>query len=101
LATKTDNTGSLLHLTVFAEALKTKFSTLITGEPEDQIRVPFEAFVQSIGHTLGLDVVPIGETLLGDRGGKPDYGIGATNYFVAMWNSKRLARVLIQRASLA
>ena len=77
LAKKIAHNGSLLHFTVFAEELKTKFSTTVTGEPEEQIRAPFETLIRSVGRELGLDVVPIGETLLENRGGKPDYGVAS------------------------
>lgn len=59
----------------FADTIGNKFASTVIGEPEDQIRAPFENLIQSTGHSLGLAVVPIGETTLADNLGRPDYGI--------------------------
>ena len=50
---------------------------VVQGEPEDQLRAPFEALLQTAGNILGAEVVCVGETLLKHRIGKPDYGINA------------------------
>lgn len=59
----------------FADAIGRKFSTHVTGEPEDQLRAAFEALLQDVGTGLSLDVVAVGETLLANKGGKPDFGV--------------------------
>lgn len=59
----------------FADTVGHKFSSTVTGEPEDQIRAPFETLLQSAGKSFGLTVVSIGETTLADKLGRPDYGI--------------------------
>ena len=59
----------------FTEAVKTKMSALILGEPEDQLRGPFENLMTSAGKALGWDVICQGEFLLAGRIGKPDFAI--------------------------
>jgi hypothetical protein len=60
----------------FAQALREKFSTHISGEPEDQIRAPFEQLLRDAGAELGMTgIVPIGETLLQGSMGRPDYSV--------------------------
>ena len=59
----------------FAEEVTAKFSGAVTGESEEQLRAPFEALMNSVGVELGKDIVCVGETLLQDRIGKPDFGI--------------------------
>lgn len=61
----------------FADALQQKFSVHVKGEPEDQLRSPFEQLLIAVGKVVGRDVLAIGETLLGNRGGKPDFGVSA------------------------
>lgn len=60
---------------VFAEAVERKFSTHVDGEPEDQLRAPFEQLFRDMGQSIGVEIIAVGETLLANRGGKPDYGI--------------------------
>ena len=57
-----------------AESVKRKMSQQTTGEPEDQLRAPFENFMKEVGISLSLDIESVGETKL-DRIGKPDYAI--------------------------
>jgi hypothetical protein len=59
----------------FAEAVRAKMSTLTPGEPEDQLRGPFENFMADAARALGWDVVCAGETKLPGRLGKPDYAV--------------------------
>src|ERR1017187_6694831 len=59
----------------FAEAVKAKMSTLTHGEPEDQLRGPFENLMTDVARVLGWDVICTGETLLPDRLGRPDYAV--------------------------
>ena len=57
----------------FAESVKSKLSTLTPGEPEEQLRAPFENFIVDAAHALGWKVVCTGETRLPGRLGQPDY----------------------------
>lgn len=66
---------ALAALTAFTGAIRQKFSTHVEGEPEDQLRAPCEALTASIGAVLGHSVTVVGETLLANHGGKPDFGI--------------------------
>ncbi len=59
----------------FAEAVRVKTAGFAGGEPEDQLRNPFENFMTSVGRALGWDLICKGETLLPDRLGKPDFAI--------------------------
>ena len=68
----------LAALKKFADRVTAKMTTLTAGEPEDQLRAPFETFMQEVGKALGIDVVPTGETLLPGRMGKPDYAVHAS-----------------------
>ena len=61
----------------FADAVTAKTNTLAAGEPEDQLRGPFETFIQEVGQALSLEVVSTGETRLAGRLGKPDYAVHA------------------------
>ena len=61
----------------FTESLQKKFASHVTGEPEDQLRAPFELLLAEAGQVGGIEVVAIGETLLGEGGGRPDYGVSA------------------------
>lgn len=67
----------LAALKKFAEQVTAKMTTLTVGEPEDQLRGPFEVFMQEVGHALAQAVVCTGETKLAGRLGKPDYAIHA------------------------
>jgi len=62
-------------LRYFAEAVKAKMSQLTAGEPEEQLRSPFENFMSAAGGVLDCNVLCIGETPLPDRVGRPDYAV--------------------------
>ena len=62
-------------LRVFAEAVTLKMSQVTAGEPEDQLRGPFENFVAGVAAALGWNVVCTGETPLPGRLGRPDYAV--------------------------
>ena len=64
-------------LRIFANEVTAKSGSVISGEPEEQLRAPFEALLQVAGNALGMDVVCIGEVHLQERLGKPDYAINA------------------------
>ena len=69
------DTAIFASLQKFADAVTVKTKALTPGEPEDQLRAPFEVFMEEIGHALALGVVCVGETRLAGRLGKPDYAI--------------------------
>ena len=70
-----DDKATLAALRKFAEAVTDKMTQLTVGEPEDQLRSPFETFMREVGQSLGLKVVSTGETVLPGRIGKPDYAV--------------------------
>lgn len=59
----------------FAAAVTAKSSQLTPGEPEDQLRGPFENIMTAASGVLGKKLVCKGETPLPGRLGKPDYGV--------------------------
>ena len=59
----------------FAEEVTAKSSGVTIGESEEQLRAPFETLMKSVGAELGREIVCVGETLLQNRIGKPDFGI--------------------------
>ena len=62
-------------LQTFAAAVTGKTTQLTAGEPEDQLRAPFERFMTEVAAALGWNVVCTGETPLPDRLGRPDYAV--------------------------
>jgi len=62
-------------LQIFADAVSAKMSVPTPGQPEDQLRGPFENFMTDVTRALGWNVVCTGETMLPDRLGKPDYAV--------------------------
>jgi hypothetical protein len=62
-------------LQTFAAAVTAKMTQITAGEPEDQVRGPFENFMAGVAAALGCNVVCTGETPLPDRLGRPDYAI--------------------------
>ena len=71
------NTTSQIHaaLQEFAAAVTDKLTQITLGEPEEQLRAPFENFMGAVANALGWDVVCTGETPLPDRLGRPDYAV--------------------------
>jgi hypothetical protein len=67
----------LAALRRFADSITSKMTTLTAGEPEDQLRGPFDAFMQEVGQALSLKIVCTGETKLPGRMGKPDFAVHA------------------------
>ncbi|HOZ50187.1 MAG TPA: N-6 DNA methylase, partial [Candidatus Hydrogenedentes bacterium] len=69
--------SSLIHkaLQDFAASVTAKTGQITPGEPEDQLRGPFENFMQAAAAALGWNVVCKGETPLGDHVGCPDYAV--------------------------
>ncbi|MDR2711434.1 MAG: N-6 DNA methylase [Burkholderiales bacterium] len=73
------DTAILAALQKFADAVTEKMSALVQGEPENQLRGPFEVCMKEMAETLSFDVRCVGEILLADRLGKPDYAILSAN----------------------
>ncbi len=59
----------------FAAAVTAKSNQLTSGEPEDQLRGPFENFMHAAAEALASSVVCTGETPLPGRLGRPDYAV--------------------------
>ena len=59
----------------FAASVTEKTSQPTAGEPEDQLRAPFEGFMAGAAAALHGNVVCTGETPLPDRLGRPDYAV--------------------------
>jgi hypothetical protein len=72
---KPELTVVLAALKNFADAVAAKMGALTAGEPEDQLRGPFETFMAEVGKALAIQVVCAGETRLAGRLGKPDYAV--------------------------
>ena len=75
-----DDKAILAALKKFADTVTAKMNTLTAGEPEDQLRGPFEVFMQEVGQILSGQkghVVCAGEIRLPGRLGKPDYAVHA------------------------
>ena len=71
------NASDLTHhrLQTFAEAVKAKTAALVLGQPEEQLRAPFESFVAGAATDWNWEVVCVGEASLPDRLGRPDYAV--------------------------
>ena len=74
---KNPNTEIAIHsaLQDFAASVTAKMTQVALGAPEDQLRGPFETFMDEVGHAFGWNVVCTGETPLPDRLGRPDYAV--------------------------
>ena len=59
----------------FASTVTEKMGQITQGEPEDQLRAPFEAFMNNAAAVFGWEVVCTGETPLPGRLGRPDFAI--------------------------
>lgn len=64
-------------LQAFAQAVTSKMAQIALGEPEDQLRGPFENLMAGVASALGRDAVCKGETPLPDRLGRPDFAVHA------------------------
>lgn len=71
------NKSTSIHnaLQDFAATVMAKMSQLTAGEPEDQVRGPFENFMTCVTTVFGWKVVCTGETPLPGRLGRPDYAV--------------------------
>ena len=63
----------------FADRVTRKASQITTGEPEDQLRAPFERFMEDIAQAGALRLVCTGETPLPGRMGTPDFAVHASD----------------------
>lgn len=59
----------------FADSVARKVGAPAPGEPEDQLRAPFERLIVDGGRAVGSEVVAQGESRLPDRLGKPDFAV--------------------------
>ena len=64
-------------LRVFADEVTAKSTGVVAGEAEEQLRAPFEKLIQVVGSAFDRNIVCVGETMLRDRLGKPDYAVNA------------------------
>ena len=71
------NATSQIHVALqeFAAAVTEKLKQVTPGEPEEQLRAPFETFIGAAADAFGWYVVCTGETPLPDRLGRPDYAV--------------------------
>jgi hypothetical protein len=60
------------YLVVFAKAVREKFSSIIVGHPEDQLKNPIENLVRSFGIQLGHTLNVVTESDIEEIGGTPD-----------------------------
>lgn len=77
-----DESGLHEPMQKYAAEVQKKMSQTTHGEPEDQLRAPFEAFFRALSSILGVDIVCIGETNLPNRIGRPDYAIHVNGILV-------------------
>ena len=71
----TEPSRYLRPLRDFAAAVSRKTGQLVSGEPEEQLRAPFETLVGECGALIGKSIVCTGEVALADSLGSPDYAI--------------------------
>jgi hypothetical protein len=65
----------LESLQAFATNVATKSNQLTSGEPEDQLRSPFENLMTAAATVIGGKAVCTGETKLQHRVGRPDFAV--------------------------
>ncbi len=68
-------------LRTFAEAVTDRMTASTPGEPENQLRAPFEAFMQAVGEARHVPVLCTGEARV-RRLGKPDYAVHSAGLLV-------------------
>ena len=61
----------------FADDVRSKMTQLVRGEPEDQLRNPFETLMGAVEAALGTTIVCTGEVPLPGRLGRPDFAVHA------------------------
>ena len=65
----------------FARNVTGKFKVQVAGDPEDQLRAPFEVFLKEAGAAMGISAVPKGESQA-EKIGRPDFGIAVKGLLV-------------------
>ncbi len=65
----------LAALQKFAQSVTKKMKAPASGEPEDQLRAPFENLMGEVGKALAQAVVCKGQSRLPGRLGRPDYAV--------------------------
>jgi len=78
----------LSALQSFAQSVKEKMSQAIAGEPEEQLRGPFENLISEVGKILNIKIVCTGETPLPGRLGRPDFAVHREGLLEVLSNSK-------------
>ena len=63
----------------FTTRVTEKMTQIAVGEPEDQLRAPFERFMSDVASASGWNAVCTGETPLPNRLGRPDYAVHRNN----------------------
>ena len=63
------------YLVTFAKAVREKFSSVIVGHPEDQLKNPIENLVRSFGEQLGHTLSVVTESNIEEIGGIPDMAV--------------------------
>jgi hypothetical protein len=61
------------YLVTFANAIREKFSSVLVGQPEDQLKNPVENLVRSLGTQFGRTLNVVTEAIAEDIG-RPDIG---------------------------
>ena len=56
----------------FAAAVTEKMTQITSGEPEDQLRAPFESLISAAASVFGWEVICTGEVRLPGHLGKPE-----------------------------
>jgi len=75
------------YLVTFANAVREKFSSVLVGQPEDQLKNPVENLVRSLGGQLGHSINVVTESTIEEIGGRPDLAIavdGAPNGYIEL-----------------
>lgn len=81
-----------IALATFADEVSTKLNLIgASGEPEEQLRAPFEKFIQAAGNVFGMNVVPMGEVRVKNIG-KPDYAIHTNDSLCGYVEVKRVGK---------
>ena len=66
---------ALEALESFAATIQSKFSVVVAGRQEDQLRRPVDELLEKIGRSRNLDVVAKDESTLEDQLGRPDFAV--------------------------
>ena len=78
---------ALQFLVAFAESIHERYSSLITGQPEDQLKTPIENLVRSLGEQTGHKIHIATETNIEE--GRPDMAVGVDGALVGFIELKK------------